>query len=293
MKLKEKPKQYILTGDIGGAHITTAICDIASCSIIPYTCVRIEISSHESAEYILKAWQTAFSHSLNKIDVTTFSLGIAMPGPFDYQNGISYIKGLNKFEALYGLNIKDSLAKYMDMQPSMIRFRNDAEATIAGEAMVIKGLRNKKVVGITLGTGFGSAFYKNGITNDLDLGSQPFLTSIADDHLSTRWFLKRYRQLSGIQLSGVKELADLADVSEVAQHVFDEFANNMAQFLIPYLGKFQPDVLVICGSIAQASGLFLPRLQENMPDIKIVVGKLGDHAALLGAAVLFNKVTPD
>ena len=38
-------------------------------------------------------------------------IGIAIPGPFDYGNGISLIKDLEKYESLYGTNIKETLER--------------------------------------------------------------------------------------------------------------------------------------------------------------------------------------
>jgi glucokinase len=44
-------------------------------------------------------------------------IGISMPGPFDYENGICLIKGQNKYEALYGLYIKGLLADKLGIEP--------------------------------------------------------------------------------------------------------------------------------------------------------------------------------
>ena len=111
-----------------------------------------------------------------------------MPGPFDYENGISLIKGLNKCEVLYGMDIKQCFARFLNLEPHLIRFRNDAESTIAGEVLAGAGQGSQRVFGVTLGTGFGSTYSENNITENINLGANAFKESIADDYLSTRWF---------------------------------------------------------------------------------------------------------
>jgi glucokinase len=279
---------YVLMADIGGSHITVTICNILTYTIIPESLVRVELSSQDPAETILTAWKNAFKLAMKRGNLPVSGIGIAMPGPFDYNNGISYITGLNKYEALYGMDIRAYLANALQLDKQLIRFRNDAEATIAGEALAGSGKGFKNVMGVTLGTGFGSAHYYKGITRDLNLGSEPFMDSIADDHLSTRWFLKRYHELTGQMVSGVKDIALLAPESSAAKAVFEEFAINMSDFLAEPVAKLNPDVLVICGNIARASARFLPSVKKRLNSTHIRIALLGENAALIGAADLFG-----
>jgi len=281
--------QYILTADIGGSHITAAVCNITTDTIINESLTRVELNSKGSAESILRSWQNAFDTTLGRSGVQVSGLGMAMPGPFDYENGISYIKGFDKYDALYGMDVKQYFANRLNLYPSEIRFRNDAEATIAGEVLAGAGKSQDNVMGVTLGTGFGSAFCSNQVTKDLNLGSAPYKTSIADDHLSTRWFLKRYTELTGVILSGVKQLAILAQSSEQGRQIFAEFALNMSDFLADPLNRFKPDKLILCGNIAKSHPLFLPLLRSRLSDTNIVLAELGEQAALIGAAGLFKQ----
>ena len=281
--------QYILTADIGGSHITAAVCNITTDTIINESLTRVELNSKGSAESILRSWQNAFDTTLGRSGVQVSGLGMAMPGPFDYENGISYIKGFDKYDALYGMDVKQYFANRLNLYPTEIRFRNDAEATIAGEVLAGAGKGLDNVMGVTLGTGFGSAFCTNQVTRDLNLGSVPYKTSIADDHLSTRWFLKRYTELTGVILSGVKQLAILAQTSEQGRQIFAEFALNMSDFLADPLNRFKPDKLILCGNIAKSHPLFLPLLRSRLSDTNIVLAELGEQAALIGAAGLFKQ----
>ena len=282
---------YILTADIGGSHITVAVCDLSTASIIENSLTRVEVDSNGPAGPILSAWATAFTQALEKAELPVSGLGIAMPGPFDYENGISYIKGLNKYEELYGMNIKQYFAGLLNLPFREIRFRNDAEATIAGEALAGAAKHLNTVMGVTLGTGFGSAYCQEQITRDLNLGSDPFKNSIADDYLSTPWFIQTYKELTGISLPGVKDLAVVAEASLAARRVFEEFAINMSAFLVKPLNWFKPQALMLCGNIAKASDLFLTSLKLRLNGTTIIIAELGEQAALIGAAALFKRQT--
>lgn len=294
MQINNQPQTYVLTADIGGSHITAAICDTANNSIIQDSVTRVEVDSRGPAVDILARWGEALRGSLAKCTLSVSGLAVAMPGPFDYPNGICYIKGLDKYEALYGKDIKQYFADVMQLDASQVKFRNDAESTIAGEVLAGAGKGFQAVMGVTLGTGFGSAFSRHQNTADINLGSEPYKETIADDYLSTRWFLKRYHELTGSKLNGgVKELAFLAGKNEVAKTVFKEFAANMIDFLSPYIKQRNPEVLIICGNIAKASEFFMPYLKDNLSPVAIKLALLGENAPLIGAAATFNDTAAD
>ncbi|MDB5112097.1 MAG: nagK [Mucilaginibacter sp.] len=290
MQINNFSRPYILTADIGGSHITAAICDIEGHSILPESVVRAEVDSKSGADHILLSWKAAFEQVLAKnLTSSIAGLSIAMPGPFDYENGVSYIRGLDKYEALYGLSVKSWLAQLLNIDQDVIRFRNDAESAIAGEALSGAGSNCSRVMGITLGTGFGSAYAENATTKDLNLGSHPYKESIADDYFSTRWFLRRYRELTSDNLSGgVKKLAELAQGSTLARELFIEFANNLSELLADPIDRYRPEVLVVCGNIALSSELFLPQLKKNLAAVSIQLAQLGELAPLIGAAAMFD-----
>lgn len=293
MQNKNLQSNYILVADVGGSHITVGICDLETYNIIGDTTLIVDVDSKGSANEILSTWGYVLRQVLDKNRSITFSgLSVAMPGPFDYQNGISYITGLKKYEALYGMDIRKFFADLLKIEPQFIRFRNDAESTIAGEILAGAGKGFKRVMGVTLGTGFGSALCKNGVTKDINLGSEPFKDSIADDHLSTRWFLKRYHELTGLELTdGVKQLAELVPNNAVARDIFHEFALNMVDFLAGPVGQLDPGVLVVCGNIAKASDFFMPYLAKGLPGLTIKLAQLGENAPLIGAAAMFDDTS--
>ncbi len=281
---------YVLTADVGGSHITTAICNIEENIILDETIARVDVSSRDTADHIFNAWETSFKRSLESGNHSISGLGIAMPGPFDYENGISYITGLNKFDAIYKMDIRHKLAEMLAIDPSIIQFRNDAEAAIAGEVWADFGKEYNNIIGVTLGTGFGSAHYLNGLTKDVNWGSEPFGSSIADDYMSTRWFLKRYNELTGNRVNEVKDLYLMAPYDAVVTGIFHEFGENLGYFLSKKIDELNPELLILCGNITRSSDLFLPVLRERIMPLPIKLARLGENAALFGVASLFEPV---
>lgn len=284
---------YVIGADIGGTHITAAVIDLQNKVIIEDTRTRVNVNSQGTAAEILESWSAALVRAYEKFGSPVQQVGLAMPGPFDYENGISLIKDLHKYEAIYGLNIKLYISEVLGIEATDILFRNDAEAFLQGEVVAGAGTGARKVLGITLGTGFGSAWSVDSVVNDLNLGSTLYQDSIADDYFSTRWFLRRYHEITGLSVTGVSALTSMSKHSAVVGGIFDEFTVNLSSFLKDFILDEKPEVLVIGGNIAKASGTFLDeltsRLTSDSKNLKIKLAQLGEDAALMGVAAGFDN----
>ena len=283
----------VLGVDIGGSHITAALLNLETKTFMQGSLVREYVNAKEAASQIIDAWNRVICKSFSAYPVQQKVIGIAMPGPFDYETGISLMKGQDKFDALYGLNIKDTLASLLDVAPTNIHFKNDAECFLLGEAFSGAAANFNKAVGLTLGTGLGSSIYENGVSKDADLWCSTFKDGIAEDYLSTRWFTQRYYLLTGEKVKDVKELADLAIYHPIAREVFNEFGKNLALFLEGFIQKNKPEVVVIGGNISNAFDLFEDSMRQiTLPlygETIIRRAILGEEAPLIGAASCWHK----
>lgn len=286
----------ILGVDIGGSHLTAALVNESSRKFVPDSYTRIRVNSHGTAEEILTTWVMAVQEVYAKHPVTGKRIGIAMPGPFDYEKGISLITGLDKYEALYKLNIKQLLAQRLDIPVTSVLMMNDAACFLRGEVYYGSAQGYQDVIGITLGTGTGSATHHHGVTEDANLGPAPFMDSIADEYFSTRWFVKRYADRTGKTVKDVKALAELYNKDANVKAIFQEFTDNLSVFLEGFVKTEKPQVIVMGGNIAQCDALFLSDLVKKLETagvtIPIVKAQLGEEAAILGAASLFENQKP-
>ena len=121
----------------------------------------------------------------------------------------------------------------------------------------------------------------------------PFDDSIADDAFSTRWFIKRFRELRGVNVNGAHEVAMRYGTDPAARQLFDEFGARLTRFAMPLLERFGCDTLVLGGNIARSYDLFSPAMKRTFAQsgkvIDTKVSSLMDKASLVGAASLFKK----
>jgi glucokinase len=223
------------------------------------------------------------------------TIGFAMPGPFDYPNGICLIKGFDKYEALYGMNIRNELAARTNIPATNIFFRNDADAFLEGELFGGAGQGYSRALGITLGTGLGSCLYLDGEITNAGLNVLPFKYGMAEEYLSTRWFVQAYQNLTGKTVNGVKELTALYHDDEMARLVFNEFSVNFGDLLRHCINTFKVEAILIGGNISNAYPLFIDQVQKQLPvGTQVPVIKpaiLGEQAAMIGAAIYHRNIS--
>jgi glucokinase len=295
-------KNLAIGADIGGSHISCAAVDLTSGKILKHSLTGREVNNQAQAFQIISVWSAAIAETLSKVDAASVKgIGFAMPGPFDYVKGISYIRGVAKYENLYGFNIGDAILSSLDIPDNLgVRFLNDVSGFAVGEATFGKGAHFDRVMCVTLGTGLGSAFTSNKIpivdgANVPKLGCVyhiPYEKGIADDYFSTRWFTGSYLEATGKELKGVKELSELAGRDKTVDGLFSKFGKDLAKFLAPYLKQFSAEVLIIGGNISHAYGhfgnIFEDQLKKEGWTNSVTLSELKEDAALLGSAYLFD-----
>jgi len=286
--------------DIGGTHITCRLFDLHSNSFEGSRIVREAVDCHAPAGEILDKWAQSITLAANDIPLSSLvGIGMAMPGPFDYENGVAWFRNVGKFEQLYSINVREELLARLRLPHDFsIRFQNDAACFAIGESYTGQVAAHRRLLAITLGTGFGTTFIKDhlpiagkyGIPDDGFLYHIAAGNSIADDQFSTRWFLKEYLRLTGYSIAGVKELAQKAEHDAFAAGIFKSFGKNLGEFLAPWLLGFDAGGLVIGGNISAAFPLFGEQLQQALTlaevKTKLYISQHQENAALSGSACL-------
>jgi glucokinase len=276
--------------DIGGTHVSAADVDITARAILPGQSIRRPLDSEPTAAEFVKtladcAAQLPFS--------TERRWAIALPGPFDYERGIARYEGVGKFDALRGYDLRAALAPVL---PGGIAFCNDADAFGVGEwwAGAARGYRS--VAGITLGTGVGSCFLKDGHPlrdgpgippegriNELAFEGRPLEDTVSRQAM---------RQAYGADID-VQEIARRARQGDrVAAGVFERAYRVLGMVLAPVLAAFDPDILVVGGSIAASWDLIAGPLGAGLGRVGFPV-RPAMHPAdapMLGAAYMATRL---
>lgn len=287
---------YTIGADVGGSHISTCLFEHSNKVLIPESMVIKKVNRNGSKEDIISEWADAITLTRKTVKEKIKGVGLAMPGPFDYYNGISLIKGVDKFESLYQVSIRDALSKKIDINPDDIRFINDASAFTIAETLIGEAKNFDRCVGITLGTGFGSCFSDEGQPilkrHDVPTGGflydKPHNGQIADEIFSTRGIIRAHFERTGKLYESVLQVALNAENDRDARETFSEFGKQLGLFLLPYLQAFDAKIIVLGGNICRAYHLFSASLHQQLPGYRIYVSSYGEKAAMIGAARLLD-----
>lgn len=296
--------KYAIGVDIGGSHISAVLVNLNNGYFEPESLVSKEVDNHAPSEIIFESWARTLNILIKKIDPKQLNgIGFAMPGPFDYKNGIAlFTPQVAKYENLYDVNVSHAMRNLLHLSPDFpIRYINDATSFALGEAWIGKAAGYDKSIALTLGTGFGSAFIESGIpvyeNKDVpkygNFWHLPYKNGIADDYFSTRWFLSRYKEISGELLTGVKQLAERANNNILVKNLFEEFGKDLGEFLGPWVKKFSAECIVIGGNMTGAWNLFgktfSTSLKQMDSKVDIHLSDLGETGAMIGSARLIDE----
>ncbi|RAP75047.1 ROK family protein [Paenibacillus montanisoli] len=275
----------ILAFDVGGTQIKAAV--MRGSAVIEPTVGQYEAKSYLAADAIIAHFVAIVKDMLHRggmLDPEPIvGFGLAFPGPFDYEKGICLIRGLGKFESLYGLEVGRLIeeALYADdelrtrLAPQFrIAFENDAALFGLGEASGFKAGEAERAVCLTIGTGLGSCFIENGelvkhrpdVPENGWLYPTPYHYGIADEYISKIGVLRLAMDRNvDIGDRDVKQLAEAAFEGSIPEkELFEAFGEQMAVILGPALRRFAPDVIVIGGQISKSGGLFAPSFQAGL-----------------------------
>jgi predicted NBD/HSP70 family sugar kinase len=271
--------------DVGGTHVSAATVDVGSAAVVSASRVRVELESGSRREELLDRILDTASAARSG-DVVAAS--VAVPGPFDYARGICLLE--HKLESLYGADLRNELAVELSLAPGQVRFVNDAEAFLLGESWAGAARGHDRAVGITIGTGLGSAFLEHGLIVRAGTRVPPegalyrlsFRNAPVEERISRGAILARY----GADGIDVEEIARRArDGERRARETFDALSTDLADFLQPWMAAFAPSCLVLGGSIARSWDLLQGRLDSLRADVAVLApAEHLDDAALLGAA---------
>jgi glucokinase len=279
--------------ELGGTHVTAA--RVEGGRVVPGSRARRALRPDgDRAELLGAILQAAVAAQRPEVG----RWGVAVPGPFDYRRGICTIRGVHKLDALHGVDLRAELAGALRLGDGrQIRFLNDADAFLLGEWRAGATRGQRRCVGVTLGTGLGSAFLADGRIRASGAGVPPggrldlipFRGRPVEEAISGRGLLARYRACRPGSDLDVEQVAARARAGDpVARQTFAEVMAGLGEFLAPWLRRFGASGLVVGGSIARAWDLIDPALRPplaGLPALEVVAPAANlDEAALLGAA---------
>ncbi|UIR54982.1 ROK family protein [Sphingobacterium sp. SRCM116780] len=253
--------RFVICLDIGGTHISAGIVNTKDLTLWNDSHRVGAVDSLGDRSAILQEWGLVISEVLHTAGATVEGMIVSIPGPFDYEKGVCLMDGMHKYQALLHADLKNYFSQQYNLPTEHIWFFNDALSFLMGEVFYYN-LSDKKVVGLTLGTGLGSAEYHSHQIRDLNYGSASFRNGIAEDYISTRGMISFLNGLGVHHIPHVKALIETKGLEDECRQVFDYLSKALIDFIEQYIILLNPDCIVLGGSIAQASRLFLPQIQQ-------------------------------
>jgi glucokinase len=270
--------QYYLCVDVGGTEIKVNILNKAKQPFYPEN-ICYESKAMQDKSSILQNLKYLITEHLQRMsdnNAELLGIGIAFPGPFDYENGISLIRGIRKYDAIYQVNVKELIIEWIVAlgfkATTPIIFENDATSFAKGEYVsgIAKG-KNKGMF-ITLGTGCGSTFIeehqivknKYGLNQDGMMYDAPFLDGTIDDYLSAKGLMEIAKFNHVTNLDGYHLFLTAEKGDRTAQRIFKQFGKQIAKGLSPFIVSFAPDILVFGGQISKSLKWMIDSMQEEL-----------------------------
>ncbi|MBP0457810.1 ROK family protein, partial [Streptomyces montanisoli] len=254
--------------EIGGTHVTAALVRIGHGPAEVVAAHREPLDGDGTADAITATLLRA-GRALPPLPPARW--GVALPGPFDYGRGIARYHGVGKFDALDGLDLGALLRSGLP-RCTGAAFLNDAEAFARGEWAEGAGRGSSALAAVTLGTGVGSAFLRDGaaVTSGPAVPPQGRADLLShqgrplEDTVSRRALMAAYEHARGRRLD-VREIAAAAREGEAAANrVLNGAFGALGRTLAPWLRRFGADALVVGGSMTGSWDLVGPALAAGL-----------------------------
>jgi glucokinase len=288
---------HVLALDIGGSFVKSGLVSVAGrmTELEP-----MPVDSKANAQTIVRIFADIIAAGFRAAEGQIDSIGIAIPGPFEYARGISLMT--HKFAGIKDIKLAAALREALpEITEIPVRFRHDANAFLAGEMWCGAGQGVKRALGVALGTGIGVACCIGGkfLTNTLgspapevSVWQRPFKDGIVEDYVSTRALVKKFRLVRpGYDPAyGVKGIAETAKAGDQeALRLFAGFGEDLGSVLVTLCETLRPERIIFGGQISKDSVLFVGPLKRALHGAvyvpEVALSQLGNRAALFGAVL--------
>jgi len=222
-------------------------------------------------------------------DENVETIGFGVPSVVNVEQGVVY--DVQNIPSWKKIPIKTIFEKKFG-KPVFVN--NDANCFVLGEKYFGKGQGFDSIVGLTLGSGFGSGLILNGKLycgencGAGEVGMLPYKDSIFEHYCSGMFFDREYG------ISGKEFFQVVSKKESHAISMYRTFGEHLGNGIKAVLYAYDPQIIILGGSIAQAFPFFKDAMYKSMNDfaypnslgkLKIEISDLED-AAVLGAAVL-------
>lgn len=216
-------------------------------------------------------------------------IGIGVPSVVDIKKGIVY--SVHNIPSWRAVPLKKILERRFRLP---VFVNNDANCFTLGELFFGNARGYRQVVGLVAGTGLGSGVIINGKLYSGSNGGAGEIGAITYRGKYFEYFCggQFFQREFGISAATLQQHADAGD--RKAQKMFAAFGDDFAEAIMALLYAYDPEILVLGGSMTKAYPYFEKRVQEKLHGFdfqrslkKLVITRTNKpNIAVLGAAAL-------
>ena len=261
--------------DVGGTFVKSAL-GIAGKGAVEGSFMSTPISSDGTAEEITEAFRNAVAGQVKRASEEGYEVEAvcaALPGPFDYNNGIFLMK--HKFAAVYGVSFREILGDVIAPE-TRLAFVHDVNGALLGALSTDPSLREGNVAMVTLGTGLGFTYAIDGEMQISETGSPakglwdaPYMGGILEEYVSRRGILRLYAEQGGVLGEGedVKEVSIRArSGEEAALKAFALAGSHLAAGAAQLISDLGIRQIIFGGQISRSFDLMEESLLKGLPE---------------------------
>ncbi|MFP4523528.1 MAG: ROK family protein [Candidatus Woesearchaeota archaeon] len=282
----------IISVDVGGTKISATKIDIdpqtqavkkASLKQVLHIPTKAKGNKKEVLEQITQLIDTL-------INKQSIAITAGVPSILDRHN--KKILKTTNIPSLKNISLSSYLHKKYKVA---VYLENDANCFALAQKHFGKAKKYKHSVNITIGTGLGAGIILN---NKLypghhheagEFGQIPYKDKTIEEYVSGKFFKNKYDK-------SAKEIHELAKKENVfAKKAYKEFSKHLAELLFAIQETYDPQIIVLGGSISLAKKYIQPTLKKEVKKrkqerntIKYVFASTKNDV-LLGATTLLKK----
>lgn len=282
------PERTVVGVDLGGTKVTAG-------AVAGGAVERVEsrrISAHEGEAVVLAE---VFGAIEAVFDARVAAIGCGVPSVVDLGSGV--VLEVANIPSWRRVPLKALLEERFGVPA---RVNNDANAFALGEHVFGRGRAFRNLVGLTLGTGLGAGIIIDGrlhcgrTCGAGEIGMIPYRGETVEAFCSGQFFPRD----CGADGESVYRRARAGDAGALA--AFARFGRELAAAVMITVYTYDPEAILLGGSIASAFDLFAPALSSELESASYQALTRGlviepsrlPHAAVLGAAALALEALP-
>lgn len=219
-------------------------------------------------------------------------IGIGVPSVVDLEKGIVY--DVVNIPSWKKVPLRDILKQEFGVP---VFINNDCNCFTLGEKYFGHGQAYKNFVGVTIGTGIGAGIiindrlYSGSNCGAGEIGYLPFKDQDFEYYCSSNFFSKMHNS------DGHEAYLAAKKHDSLAIQLWNEFGNNVGVALRSVVYAYDPEAIILGGSISTALPFFMESMCETMRDtyfpksiekLQIHVSNL-KHVSMMGAAAQVDQ----